>query len=334
MIHMALQEKQFCRAFYKRVVRMNILISNEEGLSSNIVKALSELGANASFSYDGWEDSFCKASEVDVILGNKVIEHWPLDIFSNLKFIQVLNAGMDNVPVKEIKERGILISNGRGILSAYIAEWIMAQILNSTKCIDYFKEKQREHVWIRGNVEAPVISLQGKKACIVGMGDIGKETAKRLHAFEVNVIAVNRSQIKDNPFVDECFLLKDRRVAFSKSDVIIVTMPLTEDTENLLDRDSLEAIKDGAIFINVSRGALVDEKALIDLIKQNKFRTVALDVFRVEPLPNNSELWDLKNVIISPHEAPLAENIDIKRENYALQNLTRYVKGEMPINLF
>lgn len=312
----------------------NILVSPDEGFNNSIIDDLKYAGANAAFASDNWEESFCSPEDIDVILGNRVLEKYPLEMFPNLKFLQVMNAGMDNIPVEAIHDRGIMLSNGRGLLSPYIAEWILTQVLCSAKCTEYFKEKQKEHEWVRGNVEAPVITLVGKTACIVGFGSIGQETAKRLKAFGMRVIALNRSPIQFSEYIDESYSLPEKKLALSRSDVVAITIPLTKDTENLICKEALGAMKDDAILINASRGAVLDEDALIELLFEGKFRRVALDVFQTEPLPKDSPLWDFENVVVSPHESPLADGLNEKRQEFATENMIRFIQGEEPWNLY
>ena len=314
-------------------MKHHILVATDERLSPALLEALRAQGAEAAFAEDGWQETAFPPEAVDAVIGRQILDRWTAEAFPNLRFVQVMSAGLDHVPVDDLRRRGILLANGRGLLSPYIAEWILAQVLDSTRCLDYFKARQRAHEWVGFRVEAPVITLLDKTACIVGPGSIGRAAAHRLKAFGMHVIAVNRSPVRDCPDIDETYPLDRMEEALARSLVVAVTIPLTPETTRLIGPRALDAMGDDAIFLNCSRGAVVDEAALIERLRRGKFRRAALDVFEREPLPADSPLWDFPNVVVSPHESPRADGQEARRERFALENLYRYLRGEIPENL-
>lgn len=311
---------------------LNVIVSTIEGWGPEAIERFRAFGVNAAFAEDGWQESFCRPEDIDIIIGRQLVEKWPQEIYTNLKYIQVMSAGLDSVPVDELLARGVLVSNGRGLYSSYISEWILAQVLDSCRNLDYFKEVQREHKWMRHAMDNSNIALEGRTVSIVGPGSIGRAAAKRFKGFDMHVIAVNRSVITDCPYIDETVSLENRTEAFERSDVVVVTIPLTPETRGIIDAKSLDSMRDDAIFVNIARGGVVDEPALIERLEKGKFRRAALDVFAREPLPADSPIWDFPNVTVSPHDSSHAVGLDERRLQFACDNLSRYLKGEKLVN--
>jgi len=162
--------------------------------------------------------------------------------------------------------------------------------------------------------------FKGKTVAIIGYGSVGAEIAKRLKAFGVNVISVNR-QIREDEYLDESILIDDLDAALVKSDIIILTLPLTDETRHLINKDKIRLMKDKTVLINVSRGGLIEETELIEALETGKFLGVALDVFEEEPL-NESSFWDFENVIITPHNSFVSDKVNERLFGAIFDNLS------------
>jgi phosphoglycerate dehydrogenase-like enzyme len=161
----------------------------------------------------------------------------------------------------------------------------------------------------------PVDELRDTTVLVVGLGEIGREVARLAEAFGMRVLSVRRSEGN----LDELL---------PQADAIVVTLPLTDETRGLIDRSRIARMREGAVFVNVGRGAVVDEEALIDALESGRLRGAALDVFAHEPLPPTSPLWDLENVIVSPHTAALSVRENERVVELFAENLRRYLAGE------
>ncbi len=248
--------------------------------------------------------------------------------FPNLKYLQIASTGYDNVDLSYIKERGITLCNIPTANKQSVAEHVMAFILVFLKDMIFLNSEMKERKnWplLTGSRD-----LEGKVVGIVGMGMIGTQLAKRLIAFSPSVIYFDVRRLSS----DEEERLGVNYVSFddlvSDSDIISVNLPLTDSTKNMFNADTFSRMKDGAIFINTSRGEIVDEKALIDAIKSKGIRA-GIDVYSTEPPDFTSELFKLDNVICSPHIAGVTLESQQRFLQETISNVLRYAEGLEPL---
>ena len=164
--------------------------------------------------------------------------------------------------------------------------------------------------------------MAGKRAAIIGYGSVGRETAKRLAVFDVEITAVNRSRIEDDR-IRNWIPLNRIDEALKQADIVILCIALTEETRNLLNADRLHGMKQGSVLVNMARGALLDEKELVGCLKEGRLRGAALDVFEHEPLLAESELWETPGVIISPHNSFVGDGVGERMAEAIRENLKR-----------
>jgi phosphoglycerate dehydrogenase-like enzyme len=191
------------------------------------------------------------------------------------------------------------------------------------KRLDEHAEQQRAHVW----QEAMGALLQGRTAVIVGLGAIGTAVATRLRAFGVHVIGVRRTPGVASD-VDELVGPDQLHATLGRAHIVVVAAPGTAANENMFDATAFAAMRSGSLFVNVARGLLVDEDALVDALRSGHLRAAAIDVAREEPLPSDSPLWDTPNLAISPHSSASAERYLERVGELFYDNLARYVAGE------
>lgn len=256
------------------------------------------------------------------IVCNGLFLHHSLDSFPALRFIQLTSAGLDRAPVDECAARGIALHNAKGVYAVPIAEWVVSSILQFYKQARFFADNQSQKVWEK---HRGLLELSGRTACIVGMGDIGVEVATRLKAFGVTVVGVNSSG-KPSPHADRAVSPRELLSVLPEADFVIVAVPLTSETENLIDASAIEAMKDDAVLVNVARGEVLDEAALENGLDHGKFAGVALDVFRTEPLQVSSSLWERSNVIVSPHNSFVSPLNSERLRRLLVSNLERAPK--------
>ncbi len=300
---------------------MRLLVTGVYPYTDEDFQKMREMGYDVVFMEK--EDGFVPEGPktIEGIVCNNLFEHHNLDEFPNLKYLQVTSAGLDHLPVMDINYRKITLKNARGVYSIPIAEWVVLKLLEIVKDSKHFYQAQSERKWRKSR---DLLELDGLTAVILGFGHIGKEVAKRLKPFGVKIVAIN-TRCREQEEADECHGICDLHEVLPISDIVISTLPLKEETKYILGEKEFAEMKNGSIFINVSRGAIADEKALIEAIKQNKFRGVALDVFEEEPLSSENPLWNLKNVIITPHNSYASNGIKQRLIEVILSNLQEYI---------
>ncbi|WKV09812.2 D-2-hydroxyacid dehydrogenase [Thermoanaerobacterium sp. CMT5567-10] len=220
----------------------------------------------------------------------------------NLKWIHLLSAGADAMPFDVLKERKIILTNSKGVHKYQISEQVLGYMLLFERGLNYFIRKQMNREW---NKSVRVSELYGKTVCILGVGSIGEEIARIAREFGMKTIGVRKSG-NMSKFIDEMYTNENMIFAVSKADYVICVLPLTDETYHLLSKDFFKNMKNDAVFINIGRGKVVDESSLIDALKNKTIRGAALDVFEEEPLSKESPLWDMENVIITPHTAGIS----------------------------
>ncbi|AGB19804.1 D-2-hydroxyacid dehydrogenase [Thermoanaerobacterium thermosaccharolyticum] len=220
----------------------------------------------------------------------------------NLKWIHLLSAGADAMPFDVLKERKIILTNSKGVHKYQISEQVLGYMLLFERGLNYFIRKQMNREWDKS---VRVSELYGKSVCILGVGSIGEEIARIAREFGMKTIGVRKSG-NMSKFIDEMYTNENMIFAVSKADYVICALPLTDETYHLLGKDFFKNMKNDAVFINIGRGKVVDESSLIDALKNKTIRGAALDVFEEEPLSKESPLWDMENVIITPHTAGIS----------------------------
>ena len=226
------------------------------------------------------------------------------DAGKNLKWMHLLTSGIDGLDRFNIR-KDVLITSGRGGPMYPVAEAGMAMMFAITRHFQQVSKNQVAHDWSRR--EVPQL-LRGKTAVICGVGLIAETLAPMLKAFRMPVEGLS-SRSDTPPGFDRILPMSELKAAASRADYFIILTPLTEKSRGLINREILGAMKPGVFLINLARGALVDEDALIEALRDKKIRGAALDVFTTEPLPKESPLWDLPNVFVTPHSAGQHESL-------------------------
>ena len=230
------------------------------------------------------KDATVHPEQYDAAICNALFLYNPIERFTSLKMIQLTSAGMDRVPMDYIRAHGIELHNAGGVYSIPMAEFAVGGILQIYKKSRAFMDSQRAHLWAK---QRDLLELFGKTVCIVGTGDVGREIAKRLKAFGCYVIGVNRT-VRSVGCFDEVLPLSALLAAAKRADILMSCIALTEETAGLIGKDVFNSLPDGAVFVNVSRGKLVDESSLIEWLQSDRSFGAVLDVFETEPLSPES----------------------------------------------
>ncbi|QLG40351.1 phosphoglycerate dehydrogenase [Paenibacillus sp. E222] len=255
------------------------------------------------------------------------IDHSLLSIAKKLKLVQT-GAGFDNVDVPTCTQFGIWVANAAGVNAQAVAEHVMALMLSYYKNIpfldSFMKNKMDEN-----QLDYTGSELKGKTMGIIGLGAIGKKVAAFCRVFDMNVLAYARDA---NAQSDDSVKMADFDTLISTSDIVSVHVPLNQQTKQLINKAAFKKMKNTTLFINTSRGGIVNERDLIDALKNGDISGACLDVFESEPLPINSELRNLSNVILTPHTAgmPDGRKFHEKRYDFFIKNIKRVENGEEP----
>jgi phosphoglycerate dehydrogenase-like enzyme len=248
-----------------------------------------------------------------------------------LRWVQARNAGAGEqlgaaLALAPGELGDVTVTTSSGVHAGPLAEFAIFGMLAFAKDLPKLLRDQRARHWPAG--QQPVGELRGGTLLLVGVGAIGTETARLAGAFGMHVIAVKRELSGGIPHVDELHPVSELRALVARADAIVVTLPATDATRGLLDADTLAAVKPGAVLVNVGRGAVIDESALAERLQDGTLGGAALDVFTEEPLPEDSPLWGLENVIVSPHGIALVEAEEPRIVELFIDNLRRLRDGK------
>jgi phosphoglycerate dehydrogenase-like enzyme len=252
----------------------------------------------------------------------------------HLRWVQGSMAGAGEVAQKaDLGDTEVVVTTASGIYSGPLAEFVLMAMLQHAKELDNLRSDKAGKIWRQGAVG----SLENKTLCVVGMGSIGRSIAERARPFGMRVVGVKRT-VRDGDeawdSADELYPTAELHSALGGADYVAVTLPGTPETRRLIDAEAIAAIKQGAYFANVGRGTVVDEAALVEALRGGHLSGAALDVFEVEPLPEESPLWDLDNVIISAHTTDVVPDlINAAQTDLFCENLRRYLAGDGLINV-
>jgi phosphoglycerate dehydrogenase-like enzyme len=245
--------------------------------------------------------------------GSALTELWRE--LAGVRWIHTLAAGVEFLPFDLLRRSSIVVTNSRGLYADALAEFAVAAMLWFAKDLRRLVRNQEAAQWEPYTVER----LAGQTAGIIGYGGIGRAIGTRAAALGMHVIGVGRRQEFGDPTIDD---------AVAQADFVVMCTPSTPRTYRLMSKDRFARMKPSAVFINVGRGATVDEDALVEALAANRIRGAALDVFEAEPLPPAHPLWRLENVLLSPHSADRTSDSHLRAMQFFLENLRRFRAGE------
>ena len=268
--------------------------------------------------------------------GNTLVELYPTPealrrAAPALRWIQLTSAGVDRAARSGLLQSDIMVTNSSGLHATPIGEYVLCVMLMFCKGAPRFVRAQPRREWLRFMPQ----ELYGKTVGIVGLGHIGAEVARLAKACGCRVLAIRRSATSrtKGELVNELLPPSELHDLLSESDFVVLAVPLTAETRHLIGEPELRAMKPAGVLINIARGAIVDQAALVRALKEGWIAGAGLDVFEQEPLPAESELWEMENVILSPHISGGTEIYNQRAVGIFCENLRRYLAGERLLNL-
>ena len=248
-----------------------------------------------------------------------------------VRWVHSLSAGVEKILFPELVESPVPLTNGRGVFSRALAEFAIAAILFFAKDLRRLVRSQQAGKWDQFDIEL----VRGQVMGVVGFGDIGRETARLARSLGMRIVAVRRSPAVGGgePQVERVYSPAELREMLGISDYVIVSTPLTPETRGMIGEAELNAMKETAVIINIGRGPLVTESALVAALSAHRIRGAALDVFDEEPLPDGHPFYALENVLLSPHSADHTRDWADEAMKVFLENFERFRVGQPLLNI-
>lgn len=294
-------------------------------------KSIEAAAPNSEYIYESIKTVDKKTvQEAEIIIGNP-----PADMLigsPNLKWLQLNSAGSDAYIKEGVLKKEAALTNASGAYGLAISEHMIGVLLQIFKKLHLYRNNQKLHLW---KDEGEVQSIYNSKILIIGLGDIGEEFAKRAKAFGAYTIGVRRRNAEKPDFIDELYLMDKIDELLPEADVVMLSMPSTKETYKMFSKERLMLMKKGAVLLNAGRGNVLDTDALCDSVESNHLLGAGLDVTDPEPLPNDHRIWDVENIIITPHISGgfhLPETLE-RIVRISADNLKRFTSGEKLMNI-
>jgi phosphoglycerate dehydrogenase-like enzyme len=310
------------------------LILNDFTLTEKYLKRIREAAPEAKLEIirdqRDWEKKSAQiATAVEIVFGMRPAT-WFHEM-PNLRWCQQSGAGANwLLDMPEVVESDLLITNASGVHAIPIAEHILALMFAFCRNIHFNIRSQAAGKWDR---RGPITELEGSTLGLIGFGKIGEKTAEKAKALNMKVLGLRRNPERSSPYADRMYGPGELNELLPLSDWVVITAAMTAETRGLIGVDALEAMKKSAVIINIARGPMIQEKVLIKALQEGWIAGAGLDVFEEEPLPQNSPLWNMQNVIITPHFAGATPYYIDRLIDIFTENLRRYQAGKPLINL-
>lgn len=247
-----------------------------------------------------------------------------LDGAKTLKWVQSLRAGVDNYPFEALDEKGIVLTSCKGIHRIHMAEYAIGMMIMMARNLHVINKNRNDRKWERN---IPQDEINGKTLCILGLGMIGRELAKKANLMGMKVLGVKRNS-EPVEYVDKVYTPDEMEQFLPQSDYIINLMPYTPSTDKIIDMECFSIMKSSAVFLNLGRGRTVNEKDLIEALQKGIIKGLVTDVYYDEPLPGDSPLWAMENVILTPHICGESVNYLTKSLEVIRPNLKAFLTGQ------
>lgn len=295
---------------------MNLLVTGAWRCTEEQLDSIRQLGHTVCFMQNESDDLPIDPQWVEGMICNGIFLHHSIDLFTNLRFIQLTSAGFDRVPMEQVNSRGIKIFNARGVYGIPMAEFAVAGVLQLYKQARAFTRQQMDHSWVK---QRGLLELWHKQVTVVGCGNIGQECAKRFAAFDCRVVGVDIFEAQ-LPNIEKMYHISRLREVLPQSDVVVLTLPLTEETKGLFSEATFACMKPGSILVNIARGGVVNTDALVAAL-QSRLGGAVLDVFEQEPLDTQCPLWNMENVLLTPHNSFVGDHNGERLYDVIFRNL-------------
>ena len=274
-----------------------------------------------------------RVGEADVLVISGLWQYGLLDRAKKLRFIQAIGAGTDQFPLEELSKRSIRLASARGVNCRAVAEHAMALILALSRRLPEARDNQAQRFWrgMIGDLSQREDELGGKMLLVVGLGQIGGRLAQLAKVFDMRVVGLRRDPAAGRGAADAVHAMGEFKSLLPEADLVALTCPLTKETEKLVDAEALARMKSSAYLVNIARGRVVDEAALVEALAAGRIAGAGIDVTVEEPLAPSSPLWGMENVLLTPHTAGETRRYEDNVIEILRENLGRPRRGEEPL---
>lgn len=304
-----------------------IVIYNPPGMDDESIATIRRTAPEAIVSLPSKESVADELRDAEIFFGF----HTP-EVFreaTKLKWIQSTSAGMERILEPQLISRGLIICNASGVHAPQVSETAWALTLSIARNLPALQRQQQEHVW---KDSAAWLDLANGTAGVIGLGGIGRHYARVAHAFGMRVLAVDQHEPRKPDYVESLSKLNRLDEMLEAADVVLISCPYTAETHHLINRQRLARMKPSAILINIARGGIVDEEALMESLNNGRLTGAGLDVCETEPLPPDSPLWDAPRLVITPHCGGSSALRDRRLTQFFCEKLKRYLAGQPLLN--
>lgn len=285
------------------------------------------------FQTRSYEDTLARAGDADVLVISGFWRPEILEHATRLKFIQVLSVGYEQFDLDDLRGRGIHLANGAGVNKNAVSEHALSLMLSFTRQLHQARDNQHAKRWrgMVGDISAREQELGGKTVVVYGLGDIGARIARLCKAFGMRVIGIKRDTASHDGSADEVLAPNAFLDILPAADFVVLACPLTPETRGLVGASELAAMPAHARLINMARGGCVDQPALVDALKAGQIAGAGLDTVAEEPLPEASPLWEMENVVITPHTGGETERYEENLFDILMDNVERLWRNDFPL---
>ncbi len=278
---------------------MKLLVAKRNGMTDAHLSALEALGFELILDAVDYRPYGGNKSDIEAVICYEFFKHNPIEDFPSLRVIHLTSAGFDHMPLDYLRERGITLYNARGVYSAAIAEFVLWGVLDLYKQGGELRRRAAARDWRQLR---DLREIAGKRLCILGAGSIAAEIARRFSAMGAHTTALCRHPEGVEGF-DEVRHVGELDAVLAHSDITVLAAPLTSESRHMFNAERFGKMKRGSVFVNIARGGIVDTEAFIGAMGSGQLSGAVMDVFETEPLPASSPIWDMANVIVTPHNA-------------------------------
>jgi D-2-hydroxyacid dehydrogenase (NADP+) len=273
-------------------------------------------------------DADCELAVVDEPVGCDAVVTFAYDesFLEHVDWIHSIQAGVDRFPFDRLRDAGVTLTNSTGIHGESVGETVTGYMLTFARRLHRYRDAQRRGEWAKPAWNEP-FTLAGEQVCVVGLGTLGRGVARRADALGMDVVGVRRSPLPVE-HVRETYTTDRLHEAIDGARFVVVTVPLTEATRGLVGEAELATMREDAYLVNVARGPVVDESALVEGLESGRIAGAALDTFETEPLPDDSPLWGMDEVLVTPHVAAFTAEYVERIADIVQENVRRQRVGE------
>ena len=284
---------------------MRMLMAHAQGFTQEMFDAFAAAGVEPVFLPGPEAQEYdMDFSDIDAVFCYRFFCYNDISRFPALKYIHTTSSGIDHMPLEYIRSHGIALDNARGVYSVPMAEFALGGVLQLYKSAERLRRQQQTHSWVMLETTR---ELPGRTVTILGAGSVGTECAKRFSAMGCRCIGLCRHP-EPAAYFDEMRHVSELDGLLPETDILLLTLPLTDETRGMIDARRFALLKPGAVLVNIARGPVADSTALLEALRSGRLSGALCDVFDPEPLPPDSPLWDAENLIVTPHSSFIGEH--------------------------